>query len=408
MALRPPGTRLSRPLRLLRATASTTLAAVFLATLVPVPASAAPLRASGSPLPTASGESLAQALELPTASSMSAGIEQRRAAELRAAARQEERQRLWRERQRAEREIAERAAREKAEREAAEQAARQATAETAAGTSSSGRRTSGVAGSTRSSGTGGGGPVGAGGFRPGIARTVVWGDIYATQPGQVLDALDVHGRIIVRAPNVTISNSIVRGLDSGSQHGLIDAMDGHPGLRVLDTQIVATAPNHTVNGIMGSNFELHGADISNVIDGVHIAGDNVVVANSRIHGNVHYANDPSHSDGSHDDSIQIVGGSNILITGNVLVDADNVVVMIGASRSPIANVTIAGNTLDDGDCMINFSGSGEPVRGLTVRDNIFGLRSSIGHCAIVGPLSVPVTLSGNRFTDGAAVFVREG
>jgi hypothetical protein len=244
---------------------------------------------------------------------------------------------------------------------------------------------------------------------PNVSRKIVNGDITANQAGQVIDSVDVHGRIIVKAPNVTIKNSIVRGADGGSANGLVDAMSGQTGLKIYDTKIAATKANSTVNGIMGWNFELHNVDISNVIDSVDIAGSNVVIADSWLHNNVHYANDTSHADGSHDDNVQILGGSNITITRTSLSGAWNAAVMIAPDRASISNVAMTGNQIDGGGCSINIAEKGKgSIPGISVRDSKFGTAQRNKGCAIVSPTSTAVATSGNTWLSGLVVALTKG
>ncbi len=246
---------------------------------------------------------------------------------------------------------------------------------------------------------------------PDVARQVVHGDIYATQPGQVIDGVDVRGRIFVRADNVTIRNSIVRGADGGTSGGIIDAMQGRPGLKVIGTQIIATRANPSVNGIMGSNFELHNVEIANVIDAVHIAGSNVLIADSRLHRHAHFGPgvDPHHRDGSHDDSVQIVGGTNITITRSILEGSYNAAVMMAPDRSPIANVSITNNRINGGGCSINISEKGKgSIPGITIAGNTFGTDTRHSRCAIVSPITTRINAHSNSFVDGLIVNITKG
>lgn len=241
-------------------------------------------------------------------------------------------------------------------------------------------------------------------------RQVVWGDVYANQPGQVINSLDVHGRVIVTAPNVVISNSIVRGADGGSRYGLIDASAGAPGLLVVDTEIAASSPNIWVNGVMGSNFELRRVSIWNVVDQVHITGDNVTVADSRLWGNAHWASDPNQGGGAtHDDNIQIQRGRNITIVGNTLSGSHNAAVQVTQDMGAVGSLRIAGNSIDDGGCSVNLSEGGRgAMSGISVVDNVFGRGMQWGGCAIIVNGSTGVNASGNRYTDGASAGVNRG
>src|SRR4051812_1832280 len=253
-------------------------------------------------------------------------------------------------------------------------------------------------------------PVTTPGVPAGTKLKVVHGDLTVRQKGAVIDSVDVRGRIVVLAPNVTIRNSIVRGASDGSKGGLIDAMQGEPGLKVLDSEIFAEAPNPYVNGVQGSHFTLERVNIHDVIDQVHIVGDNVTVEDSWLHRNVHYENDPVHDGGpTHDDNVQIQVGSNILISGNRMSSAHNAVVQITQDLGDVGHVTFTENRANDGWCSINVSEGGrDPIKKLAITDNVFGRRMTLENCAIISPPSTKVSVSGNRFTDGGEVTVRRG
>jgi hypothetical protein len=253
-------------------------------------------------------------------------------------------------------------------------------------------------------------PVPTPGVPAGTKLTVVHGDLTVRQKGAVVKSVDVRGRIIVLAPNVTIRDSIIRGAKDGSKGGLIDAMQGEPGLQVRDSEIFATTPNPYVNGIQGSNFTLERVNIHDVIDQVHIVGDHVTVADSWLHGNVHYENDPVHGGGpTHDDNVQIQVGSHIVIRDNRMSGAHNAVVQITQDMGAVGDVAFAGNQATDGWCSINVSeGGGDPVKKLAITDNVFGRSMTLKNCAVIAPPSTKVAMSGNRFEDGGTVKVRKG
>ncbi|HEY8588306.1 MAG TPA: hypothetical protein VIL55_02020, partial [Naasia sp.] len=117
-----------------------------------------------------------------------------------------------------------------------------------------------------------------------VAKRVVYGDQIIKTPGTILDNLDIRGRVIVQAADVTIRNSIIRGTSAGSMHSLVDAMAGAPRLKIIDTEIASTVAK-PINGVMGSNFSLLRVNIHRVIDQVHIVGSNVTIADSRLHSN---------------------------------------------------------------------------------------------------------------------------
>lgn len=63
-------------------------------------------------------------------------------------------------------------------------------------------------------------------------------------------------------------------------------------------------------------MDRHGRKASSGVGFIH--SGNVTIADSKLHDNRHFSNDPGHPDGTHDDDIQIQSGSNITITGNTL------------------------------------------------------------------------------------------
>ncbi|WP_210509045.1 hypothetical protein [Naasia sp. SYSU D00057] len=244
----------------------------------------------------------------------------------------------------------------------------------------------------------------------GLHLTRVDGNIKITEAGTILDSVDVHGQVVVLAPDVIIRNSIVRGESGGTNGGVIDAMAGAANLQVIDSELFATAPSPYVNGIMGSNFTLTRVDIHGVVDQVHIVGDNVTISDSWLHDNLHYDEDPVHDGGpTHDDNVQIQIGRDIVIENSSLSGAWNAVVQITQDRGEVADVTFRNNEADGGWCSINVAQDDYgPVDGITVTGNVFGRNTRRDDCAIISPPTSPVALEDNRFTDGEPIRVRRG
>jgi hypothetical protein len=245
---------------------------------------------------------------------------------------------------------------------------------------------------------------------PGTLFTTVWGDLEVVNAGTIIDSADVHGKVIVLAPNVTIRNSIIRGGDGGSVGGLIDAMAGKRNLRVIDTEIVATAPSPRINGVMGSNFTLDRVEIHGVIDHVHIVGNDVTVVDSWLHDNLHYDIDPAHKGGpSHDDNVQIQNGHRITIAHNLMTGSHNAVMQITQDRGAVSDVRFSGNHVDGGWCSINVSeGDWGPISGIALGANEFGRSMRLPECAIIAPRTTELALSRNRFDDGGVITIRPG
>lgn len=236
------------------------------------------------------------------------------------------------------------------------------------------------------------------------------GDLTITKPGAVIDGLDVRGFVQVKAPGVTIKNTLVRGRATSRIAYLVQLSDAARGTTIVDSELRAAHASPYVMGVVGSNFTLERVDISRVIDQVAITGDNVTITDSWLHGNLYYKNDPNHGGKeSHDDNIQIQAGNNIRIVGNRLESSRSAALMITQGSGKVRNVTFAGNRVNGGSCSVNISEYGRgPVAGLSFKDNTFGTGTRHAYCAIIKPSSTPIAQSGNSFTDGHPFRVSRG
>jgi hypothetical protein len=246
------------------------------------------------------------------------------------------------------------------------------------------------------------------GVPAGRALTVHRGDLTVTTPGAVVDGLDVYGTIVVKADNVVIKNTRVRGRAATYTTPLIHMKDGRRNLVVQDSELVPDTRSPYLYGIIGWNFTLTRVEIQRVVDGVHVIGPNVTVRSSWIHNLTHYAKDPNQGGGpSHDDGVQIQAGSNIHIVGNTIEGGWNAAIQVTQDRGDTGNLEITGNYLDHGLCSVNIAEKASgPLHGVTVSGNTFGRAQRASECAIVRPASTSITATGNRFTDGEAVEVR--
>ena len=230
------------------------------------------------------------------------------------------------------------------------------------------------------------------------------GDIVVTVPGTVIENIDLRGLIRVEAPNVTIRNSIVRGRPVTSSAALIFA--GSPkaaGLVVEDTELVASDANPWINGIMGSGFTVRRTEIANVVDTVHIFGDNVRVESSWLHDNLHFAKDPNWGGGpSHDDSVQVQKGNNISIVGNSITGAYNAALQVTQDAGVTSGLTFSKNWTSGGACTVNVAQKARgAIRGFTMTDNTFGA-SRFSCPAIIDTATKNVSkISGNTVSFGA-------
>ncbi|GCB53941.1 hypothetical protein rerp_03490 [Rhodococcus erythropolis] len=156
------------------------------------------------------------------------------------------------------------------------------------------------------------------------------GDLTIRTPGTVIENLDIRGFVRIEASNVTIRRSIIRGRNPGQiNESLIAAYGDHRNFRIEDTTLRPSTLSPYVDGIKGRNFYARRLDISGVVDSVVIFGDNVDFGYSWLHDNLHYSPWPKQWDNqTHDDNVQIEGGSNISVHNSRLEGAYNAAAMI--------------------------------------------------------------------------------
>jgi hypothetical protein len=243
----------------------------------------------------------------------------------------------------------------------------------------------------------------------GTALTVHNGDLTVTQAGAVIDSLDIHGYLRIKAANVTVKNTIVRGA-SGLTGSMALIQTSSPGVRIIDSELVAAYPTWGIDGIVGNNFTLTRVNIHGVVDSVKLTGGNVLVQDSWLHDNLYYATTPSGHD-THNDNVQIQAGSNITVRNSTLSSTKNSAMMITQDAGAVSNVTFTGNHADNGACTINIAEkSYGPVHGLTITNNTFGTGTKYPYCAILAPTTTSTisTITGNTFTDGHTFAVSRG
>ena len=233
--------------------------------------------------------------------------------------------------------------------------------------------------------------------------------------GATYSGLDVHGKVRVTAPNVTLANSIVRGDDSTAVYGLVDANNpnsDHHGFVIRDTTIVPTYANaYAGAGILGHDFTALRVEVTKTVDAVHISGNNVVVQASWLHDTtfVPKASNPFGSD-SHNDGVQVVRGTNITVTGNTISGNSNSGLMVTQDEGVVSGLKFTGNWASGGACTVNVVATPRPtISGITVTGNRFLHNTRNAACAILKNSGVTMTQTGNVWADtGAAVQLTRG
>lgn len=224
-------------------------------------------------------------------------------------------------------------------------------------------------------------------------------DLVITQDGTVLDGLEIWGDIKVRAANVTIKNSRLHGgkVTPKSSTGIIDSNDARvKNLVVQDNTIIPQFPSYYRDGIIGHDYTALRNHITKTSDGLGIfnrpggpAAANVTAKGNYIHTLTFFTKDPAHSDGTHNDGIQIQGGENILISGNQI--NGNVVAGAGSAGparglygttamllqqnvAKLKNVVVENNYIDSGFTSVTIDSTSHKQASIevTFRNNYLG------------------------------------
>ena len=128
----------------------------------------------------------------------------------------------------------------------------------------------------------------------------------------------------------------------------------------------------------------------------------MVVENSWFHGTTQYAVDPNHSGGpSHNDAIQVTGGTNIKIINNTIAGGTNSALMITQDAGTVSSLSMSGNIINGGSCSIRIDDK-PPVgmSGVSLTSNLFARDQTITGCAALMTTRITYTASGNVWTDG--------
>jgi len=233
------------------------------------------------------------------------------------------------------------------------------------------------------------------GVPTGTSLRVHEGNIIVTKDGTQLDRLDIRGFVLVRADNVRITNSVVRGGVATGNQGLITNY-GSKNLVIEDTDLVAAHPSVWIDGIKGWNFTARRVHVVGNTDSIKIHGDNVRIENSLLEDTVLYANDPNQGGGpSHNDNIQILKGERIVIKGNTIRGAQNFAVLGAANIGNTPNLVVQGNWLDGGHCTVKLQTIGAWKLSATVSDNKFGPHRAVSYCAFQSEPLVELTAWNN-------------
>jgi hypothetical protein len=257
-----------------------------------------------------------------------------------------------------------------------------------------------------------------GSYRPGSnttgvlsvkALTVFVGDFTTSKDGQIIEHLDITGRLIIRHNGVTVRNCRVQGgQPTGSWFVTVDTTQSRVApTRFYDCTFAASVKTvGSGSGIQGRDFELHRCDISGSVDGVGAQYSNVGIFGCWIHDLPYYPYDPAHKDGSHNDCIQVHGGIGFTINGNSLEAGTkgNAAIMVTQDAALTSKLSISNNWIISTDnCAtgINISQGGKPaMASVSIMNNRFSplVMWRVGHAGLIdAPTFDASAISGNVY-----------
>ena len=209
------------------------------------------------------------------------------------------------------------------------------------------------------------------------------GDIIVTKSGTRIDSLDVRGFIFIKAPNVTITRSVIRGrANPGKAVGLVTNY-GYKNLVVQDSLLKADQQSVYVDGLKGWNFTARRVHIVGNVDSIKIHGNNARIEDSLLEETTWFAKDPYQKGGpTHNDNIQVMRGKNVKIIGNTIRGAQNFAILGSANIGNTSGLTIEGNWLDGGHCTVKLQSLKSFKLKATLADNKFGPNRAVSYCAV--------------------------
>lgn len=295
------------------------------------------------------------------------------------------------------------------------------------------------------------------GPRPGIVLQRVDGDVRITKDRQVVENMDIYGRIIVTSTgtNAIVRNCIVRGpggLDARTSVTAVITSTSNTsnsllGLRVEDTRIDLTGrENPWVDGIREGDVHLLRVEIKRTVDGISLGSPrgNVVVEGSWIHDGYYTEwiegtpGFPTIKDSrTHADAVQFHKGRNYVFRGNRFGgvrhpgtfnthnadtiaykdsgdDFENSCFMIKQEgdtslASRLDTVLIEKNWIQGGASSINLSYDRlNTLKTFVIRDNVFPISTWGKQYYIMKDLAIEAVLQGNKHPDGSAVVISKG
>lgn len=215
-------------------------------------------------------------------------------------------------------------------------------------------------------------------------KKIHYGNLVIKNLNTIIDGWDIRGTVRIEARGAVIRNSRITGGSNPGTAGLVNNVVSGAQFAIVDSEIYATTKTPYANGIFGSNFTAARNDIHHVVDPIRVLSSNTFINNNWLHDNLHFTSDPVQNGGpSHDDSIQIQGGSNIVVSGNRMSGSHNAAIQIvqDRNRPRVNGVSVTKNYLDGGGCTVNVAAG--YFTGIKITENVFGPNRKFKGCGII-------------------------
>jgi hypothetical protein len=215
------------------------------------------------------------------------------------------------------------------------------------------------------------------GVPPGVRLKPMKGELIVRKAGTVIDGIDLVGKLVVAADNVTVRRSRITAPKDLPNQGrdeftVVQHATSAKGLRLEDCEIDGSRLVH--RAVMGhQGVRVTRCELKNVGHGVEV-GQDYVVEDSWIHSTTDGPDHDWHVDGviSSIGSNGVIRHNTIVLTGGSLTGA----VSIGSSIGRIDNVLVRDNLLAGGNYCVYIQEQNHPATRIQVVDNWFSTMTS--------------------------------
>jgi hypothetical protein len=246
----------------------------------------------------------------------------------------------------------------------------------------------------------------------GVILDVVTGDqMYSLLTPMTIANKEFRGFVTVTGGNITFVNCFFRGGVATHNSALLDTSESKATVEVRDSEFSPMSPSKYTDGLWTANTTLTRVNVHGGVDGMK-AASNTLVQNSYIHDTSWYPDDPNVGGPTHNDGVQTLEGSNIVLRANNIdmsTSKDpNAAWQITQDFGLVSDIHAESNWVDGGACTINVSHKqyadlSHPLTGVYLVNNRFGRHRAYLTCAILRSTKTTLTQnSGNVYDDNNA------